>query len=159
MFLVTASTLRAENFGIPNKDRNEIKTLATKVEPTVITSTVCSGALLCLEWMKVHSTWKLIENKDIKASYFKETSFLLSNMMFMRSAQYSPSKNELEKLWNCCTYNINDSLNVKQFYEILNEILGDNVMSCFINDGSTSTTIISSPTRLSESSMYVFFYN
>uniref|UniRef100_A0A8B9ESL0 Ubiquitin-activating enzyme SCCH domain-containing protein n=1 Tax=Anser cygnoides TaxID=8845 RepID=A0A8B9ESL0_ANSCY len=69
-FIMAASNLRAENYGIPPADWLTSKRIAGRIVPAIVTTTAAVAGLVCLE------VYKLVWRCQVLSCYRKSTLFL-----------------------------------------------------------------------------------
>lgn len=97
-FIYAAASIRAQNYGIPVKDRQTAKRIAGRIIPAIATTTSVVGALACME------LYKLVLNGNAKdtATFtprvgYKNSFTNLALPLFAFSAPLSPKK--LSRNW------------------------------------------------------------
>uniref|UniRef100_A0A8D0G778 E1 ubiquitin-activating enzyme n=1 Tax=Sphenodon punctatus TaxID=8508 RepID=A0A8D0G778_SPHPU len=90
-FIVAASNLRAENYGIPTADWLQSKRIVGRIVPAIATTTAAVAGLVCLELYKL--VWG---HKDLGS--YRQSFLRLAEPMFICIQPCSPSK---QQTWTC----------------------------------------------------------
>ena len=85
-YLVAATCLRAENYGIEMVERSEVKPIAAKIVPAIVTTAALLAGFMTLEMCKVIQGHRNIE-------YFKE-SFLNTALPMFMFCELMPAKRQ-----------------------------------------------------------------
>uniref|UniRef100_A0A8D0GE41 Ubiquitin-activating enzyme E1 C-terminal domain-containing protein n=1 Tax=Sphenodon punctatus TaxID=8508 RepID=A0A8D0GE41_SPHPU len=94
-FIVAASNLRAENYGIPTADWLQSKRIVGRIVPAIATTTAAVAGLVCLELYKL--VWG---HKDLGS--YRQSFLRLAEPMFICIQPCSPSKQQFcQKTWTC----------------------------------------------------------
>uniref|UniRef100_A0A8D0GCG1 Ubiquitin-activating enzyme E1 C-terminal domain-containing protein n=1 Tax=Sphenodon punctatus TaxID=8508 RepID=A0A8D0GCG1_SPHPU len=87
-FIVAASNLRAENYGIPTADWLQSKRIVGRIVPAIATTTAAVAGLVCLELYKL--VWG---HKDLGS--YRQSFLRLAEPMFICIQPCSPSKQQV----------------------------------------------------------------
>uniref|UniRef100_A0A8D0L2X1 Ubiquitin-activating enzyme E1 C-terminal domain-containing protein n=1 Tax=Sphenodon punctatus TaxID=8508 RepID=A0A8D0L2X1_SPHPU len=94
-FIVAASNLRAENYGIPTADWLQSKRIVGRIVPAIATTTAAVAGLVCLELYKL--VWG---HKDLGS--YRQSFLRLAEPMFIFSFSVSlPHSQFCQKTWTC----------------------------------------------------------
>ncbi|KAM9361812.1 ubiquitin-like modifier-activating enzyme 1 [Symphorus nematophorus] len=87
-YIVAASNLRAENYGIPAADRHQSKRIAGRIIPAIATTTAAVAGLMCLE------LYKLVQGHQ-KLSSYRTSYFILGVQYFVWAMPRQPETFEV----------------------------------------------------------------
>ncbi|NXC48399.1 UBA1 enzyme, partial [Penelope pileata] len=94
-FIMAASNLRAENYGIPTADRLTSQRIAGRIVPAIVTTTAAVAALACLEVYKL--LWSC---QDL--SRYRNSNLFLSECLLLRTQPLpAPTYRYRGKEWSC----------------------------------------------------------
>ncbi|CAF4930163.1 unnamed protein product [Rotaria sp. Silwood1] len=64
-YIVAATNLRAENYGIETVERIEVKRIAGRIIPAIVTTTTVVAGLMSLEMYKISEVYERLTNKKV----------------------------------------------------------------------------------------------